>query len=243
MTPYYEQDGMTIYHGDARNLCADIAADVLITDPPYGVELGTSDSRGEGHGLGKASYISYDDTFDAFIQTVVPTVTVSLQRVHRGAVFVGKHLTRFPPPAVLGGIYSPVGVGRNQWGFTCFFPVFFYGVCPTLQYGAHATVLYSTDSAERNGHPCPKPIHWLHWLMNLASLPGETIFDPFMGSGTTLVAAKRLGRRAVGIDIEERYCEIAAKRLSQGVLPLFDSEDSMCSNSSEMQGELFAEAR
>lgn len=81
----------------------------------------------------------------------------------------------------------------------------------------------STKIAEREGsseHPCPKPEEFMRWLVGRVSLPGQTVLDPFMGSGSTLRAAKDLGRRAIGIEIEERYCEIAVKRLAQGVLPL-----------------------
>jgi len=63
-------------------------------------------------------------------------------------------------------------------------------------------------------------MRWMRWLVDLVSQPGECVLDPFAGSGTTLAAAKQLGRIAVGIEIEERYCEIAAKRLAQEVLPL-----------------------
>jgi hypothetical protein len=73
---------------------------------------------------------------------------------------------------------------------------------------------------ENNGHPCPRPIDTMRHICAIASPVGGTILDPFMGSGTTLRAAKDLGRKAIGIEIEERYCEIAAKRMSQEVLPL-----------------------
>jgi site-specific DNA-methyltransferase (adenine-specific) len=76
----------------------------------------------------------------------------------------------------------------------------------------------SCDSA---GHPAVMPAELAMRAIRLSTWPGETVFDPFMGSGTTLVAAKRLGRRAVGVELSERYCEIAAKRLAQGVM-LFD---------------------
>jgi DNA modification methylase len=72
-----------------------------------------------------------------------------------------------------------------------------------------------------NGHPCSRAMKHTQFLVRWWSEPGETILDPFAGSGTTLIAAKNLGRRAIGIEIEERYCEIAAKRLSQEV---FDFE-------------------
>jgi DNA modification methylase len=75
------------------------------------------------------------------------------------------------------------------------------------------------DDVRRNGHPCSRHITHQRWLVNWWSEPGETVVDPFMGSGTTLRAAKDQGRRAIGIEIEERYCEIAARRMAQGVLP------------------------
>ena len=220
VTPYYEHAGIVIYHGDCRDVLPAVSADALVCDPPYGVELGSSDSRGGRHGLAKSKYANYTDTYDEFAETVVPTVNAVLDSVKRGAVFAGKHLTLYRQPDALGGVYCPAAIGRGRWGFTCFFPIFLYGHCPTLQTGARHTVLHSTESAEQNGHPCPKPIGWMRWLIGLATLPNEVVIDPFMGSGTTLVAAKHYNRRAIGIEIEERYCEIAAKRLAQEALPL-----------------------
>lgn len=71
--------------------------------------------------------------------------------------------------------------------------------------------------ATPNGHPCPKSEQWARWLIKRATDDSAVICDPFMGSGTTIKAAKDLGRSAIGIEIEEKYCEIAAKRLSQEV--------------------------
>ncbi len=102
-----------------------------------------------------------------------------------------------------------------------------YGVAPDLHLGAKRTTVKGSGRAETElGHPCPKPMPWLTWLVGLTSRPGETVIDPFMGSGTTLRAAKDLGRKAIGIEIEERYCEIAVKRLSQETLFGVNQKDS-----------------
>jgi site-specific DNA-methyltransferase (adenine-specific) len=222
VSPYYQDDAVTIYHGDCREITPRVTAEVLVTDPPYGVNLGGPDvgrnGRGGRHGLEKAAYCSYDDTYENYVEVIVPTVAAALNRVKRGAVFSGPHLQELPKAAAIGGVYCPAGSGRHAWGFKTFLPVLFYGTDPTLQHGAKPNVIQSTATADVNGHPCPKPLSWLRWLVGLTSVPGETIVDPFAGSGTTLRAAKDLGRRAIGIEIEERYCEIAAKRCAQEVL-------------------------
>ena len=90
-----------------------------------------------------------------------------------------------------------------------------------LKTGQPKTDLWEFASAgedERMGHPTPKPLALMRFIVDISARPGSTILDPFAGSGTTLVAAKLEGRKAVGIEINERYCEIAASRLAQGVL-------------------------
>lgn len=86
--------------------------------------------------------------------------------------------------------------------------------------GRQAVWTYGTAKVNRPAHPCPKPEPLMCELVSAFTDPGDTILDPFMGSGTTLVAAKRLGRKAIGIEREEKYCEIAARRLAQEALPL-----------------------
>ena len=224
MKPYYEHAGITIYHGDCREAMAMFSGSVwfgsLITDPPYGIDIGDADQRGGEHGLAKGAYASYLDSYDNYMRVVVPSIETALKLCKRGAVFSGPHFHELPKPSALGGVHCPAGSGRSSWGYKTFLPVLLYGQDPDLNKGAKATSITSTEAAPSNGHPCPKPDGWMRWIVGLASAAGDLILDPFAGSGSTLVAAKNLGRRAVGIEIEERYCEIAARRLSQEVLPL-----------------------
>jgi site-specific DNA-methyltransferase (adenine-specific) len=221
--PFYSDDHVTIYHGNALEILPELKADVMVTDPPYGVNLGKHDGANEkrpGY-LVKAGYDNYDDTPESYRELIVPILSMGIRMHDRAAIFgVVPNLWLLPAPSALGGVYLPAGCGRMPWGFQNLAPVIFYGKAPDLQLGSKATTIRSSDSAEENGHPCPKPVKWMTWLLDLTMRQNETVIDPFMGSGTTLRAAKDLNRRAIGIEINERYCEIAARRMSQGVLAL-----------------------
>jgi site-specific DNA-methyltransferase (adenine-specific)/modification methylase len=206
---------VTLYLGDCREILPIIGrVDVLVTDPPYGLELGSStDKRGGRHTLAKDGYASYDDTLENFKTIIVPAITTSLDLASRGAVFSNHNLHELPKPAAIGGVYLPAAQGRHCWGFNSFSPVAFYGVAPGLNNGSRPSAIASTAAAEENGHPCPKPIGWMRWLVGHASADGEIVLDPFMGSGTTGVACVSLGRRFVGIEIDPHYFDIACRRI------------------------------
>ena len=191
----------------------------MLTDPPYGVGLGSHQDATEtrpGVGLKKQGYASYDDTHENLKAVVVPAISSALAKSDRGIVFCADTMMwDFPRPRAVSCVYLPAGMGRTCWGFQNTAHFMLYGSAPDLHKGASATAIRSTHRSDDNGHPCPKPLEWMTWLVGLGSRVGETILDPFMGSGTTLVAAKLLNRKAIGIELEEKYCEIAAKRLAQ----------------------------
>lgn len=226
MKPYYEHAGITIYHGDCREVLPQLQADVLITDPPYGVNFAGSATR---HSVASGqTYEGFADTPDYVREVVIPAITVALGLVKRGAVTPGiRNARMYPLPDGEGVIWYPSGANSGPWGFVTHQPVYYYGKCPFLSTGRGSmpTGFQSTEPAGENGHPCPKPIGQICWLVKRVSNEGETILDPFCGSGTTLQAAKDLNRRAIGIEIEEKYCEIAAKRLSQEVFQFTEGRE------------------
>jgi site-specific DNA-methyltransferase (adenine-specific) len=221
---FYEEPGITLYCGDCRDVLPLLEAEALVTDPPYGVNLGDHGGANDGrhdHVLVKGRYASYDDTPENFVAIIAPAVRMALGRVQRGAVFCAGHMAwQLPQPAAVGGVFLPAAVGRCAWGYNSFAHCLLYGAAPDLNLGAKPIGIRSTETAAETGHPCAKPDTWMRWAVSLVSRQGETVLDPFVGSGTTLEAAKALNRRAIGIEIEPRYCEIAVKRLRQEVLPL-----------------------
>jgi len=212
MKPYYtdKKTGIEIYHNDCREVLSELSyVDLVLTDPPYGIKL---------------NYASFEDTPEnvkALVAEVIPICTAIAKRVV--LTCATRQINFYPEPAWILCWLNRAGAFPNPWGFTCWQPILCYGKDPYLAHalGSRSDVIEHSETAEKNGHPCPKPIEfWKKLLARCSVLPADLIVDPFMGSGTTLIAAKLLGRRAIGIDIEEKYCEIAAKRLLRTPLPL-----------------------
>ena len=204
-----------LWLGDCREVLPLLArVDAVITDPPYGVDLGSTNGSGGAHGLQLQAYASYADTYENYVAEVVPALTQAIQLTGRAAVFIGPHIHELPKFDALGGVYCSAATGRHQWGFKNFLPVLLYGTYPDLHKGAHfPTVIASNETAEKNGHPVPKPVGWMLWLVGLTTRRCETVLDPFMGSGTTGVACAQLGRKFTGIEREPKYFDIACRRI------------------------------
>lgn len=222
LTPYYEESGITIYHGDCRDVIPLLSGvDAVATDPPYGVNLGDADT-GQERERGRQSYTMFSDTPEYLNAVIVPCFVDALRISKRAALTPGnRNAFLYPKPDDIGVWYHPAGSGRGKWGIVLAHVILYYGPDPRGGQQATASSVLWRDNLSvsdyRKLHPCPKPIKFAKWLVGKVSLEGETVLDPFAGTGTTLQAAKDLGRKAIGIEIEERYCEIAANRLRQEV--------------------------
>lgn len=219
MTSVEHLGDCTLYLGDSSEIIPTLdGIDAVVTDPPYGVNYDGSATKDGGRDEG--SYASFDDTPDNIKTLIVPIVSSCVERFERVCMTPGPaSMFFYPEPRAVGSIYYPAGANSGPWGFVCSQPIFYYGKDPYLAagLGRRANGFSATDGAEKNGHPCPKPIGQAKWLVNRASLAGETVLDPFMGSGTTGVACVMLGRRFVGIELEPTYFEIACRRIEEAL--------------------------
>lgn len=190
--------------------------DAVVTDPPYGVNLGKTAGTGGSHGMSFEAYSGYEDTYDNFVNQIVPRLNAALDAADRGLVWTGPHIHEQRKPNVIGGVYCPSGAGRHGWGFKTFLPFLLYGNGPDIHLGApFPTTMQSTEKPIPNGHPCPKPLGWMIWNVELTSRYEQDILDPFMGSGTTGVACIQTERQFIGIEKEPKYFDIACQRIQR----------------------------
>lgn len=224
MNAYHEEQGIVIYHADCRHVLPSICSDRLITDPVWP----NSDPRLAG------SERPQELLREALLLVEVRSVTIQIGRISDPR-FLAAVPSRWPFLCVSFLRYArPSYSGRvlNEGDYAYAFGeairsvegrrVIPSTVCSARGefvrgHGRNRTSKQYQATQDRLRHPSPRHLKHVEWLVNWFSDPGEVVLDPFLGTGTTLVAAKNLGRKAVGIEIEERYCEIAAKRLAQGV--------------------------
>jgi DNA modification methylase len=210
---------VTLYLGDCREILPTLGrVDATVTDPPYGVNIGEhlASKDGRDHLLRKGSYESYKDSPENFSEIVVPVIKECLDKSDRAAVFgVPPNIWQYPAPDVIGGVFMAGGMGRTKWGYASLSHCLLYGAAPDLHKGCKPTAFANSDAADKNDHPTPKPTRWMEWAVSLSTRQHETILDPFMGSGTTGVAAVNLGRKFIGIEIEPKYFAIACRRIEQ----------------------------
>ena len=185
----------------------DKCIDLTLTDPPYGVDF---------------EYDSINDTRDALASLVSSFMPDVLRISKRVLITCGNgNQWLYPESDWTLAWISSAGAGQNKWGFTCWQPILAYGKDSYREngLGARPDIFRSNETTEKLGHPCAKPIElWKHILIRGSAKNTDIIFDPFMGSGTTAVAAKQLGRKWLGCEISAKYCAIAEERLRQDYL-------------------------
>ena len=190
--------------------------DAVVTDPPYGVNYEGSTTQ---HGQNGFAYASYDDTPENIDAICVPAVRMAVAMAECAIVTPGNACAyKYDPPRALGTIFYPSGANSGPWGFVCSQPLFYYGKDPWLASGKgrKPNGFSTTEASDRTiGHPCPKPLGVMRWMVERVSFPGDTVLDCFMGSGTTLVACQRMGRHGTGIELDPDYFEIACKRVDE----------------------------
>lgn len=209
VTPYYADDLVTLYLGDCLQITEWLAADVLVTDPPYGIGWTISKyNGGRAHdGIVNDETLASRDKVIELWGVVKPAVVFGSPVAPMPKTTRQTLAWRKPPDS---GIFGSVGGWRRDWE-----TIYLLGAWPPVP--ASRSGVITTGGGIGNyltgDHPHAKPQALLETL--ISHTPEGSVADPFAGSGTTLVAAKGLGRRAIGIEMEERYCEIAARRLAQ----------------------------
>jgi len=225
MRSYYEENGITIYHGDAREVLSSLPkCDLLLTDPPYKQSTG-----GGGMIARRETYRSIKPLSEFDPQWFISTLSTVGKSAH-GYIFCSKDLlpeyTVFLSQSGWGWDVlaytkaNPIPTKNNKYLSDIEFLLFYReaGKCyfnNDAPFQFYSKVKRTTCASSEFGHPTEKDVDIIGQLIQVSTREGDLIIDPYLGSGTTLRAAKDLGRKAIGIELEEKYCEIAARRCNE----------------------------
>lgn len=215
IAPYYQDELVTLYHGDCREITEWLTADVLVTDPPYGTQFSKDNPKGgygrrQNAGLGPEGFVIANDG-----DTQTRDEALGMWGARGPMLVFGSPRLPDPPGEWADRLVwdkKRPGMNGGPWRYRHESIYVTAGFVRT----SDAAVSILTAFPEQSDHIHGKPLGLMVEMVGAA--PAGVVADPFAGSGTTLVAAKRLGRRCIGVEIDERYCEITARRLDQGVL-------------------------
>ena len=207
MTPYYDEDGITIYHGRCEDVLPSVPAPaLLLTDPPYGMSY--KPLRGaDGSKRWVDGVIGDDEPFD-------PAHLLPFGRL----VLFGANWYADRLPASGGWIvWDKTPRGAKDGFHASHAELAWTNCCASvrkfaLQWGGEAR------NGEPHLHPTQKPVALMRWVLTEFTKPGDLILDPYMGSGPIAEACRAEGRRYIGVEVREDYCEVAANRFAQQVL-------------------------
>lgn len=215
--PYYEQDGITIYCGDCRDILPTLepgSVDLVLTDPPYGVAERTARlTNGRSN-----AYTSFD--FDAVEGDDQPFDPADLFRFRRLILFGANHFADKLPPSPSWVVWDKREGTTSDDNADCELIWTNVGGPARLYSHLWRGMIKASERNERRLHPTQKPVALMTWLVERFTKPGDLVLDPYMGSGPIAKACHMTGRRYIGMDVHLPYVEIAVRRLQQAVLPL-----------------------
>lgn len=225
MKPYYSDDLVTLYHGDCLEVTEWLSADVLVTDPPYGMSFQSGKAARR-----KFDRIAGDDS------THTRDAALGIWGTRPALVF-GRWDQRRPSGTRLRLVWDKVNQGMGDltlpWAPTDE-EIYVLGAWPPIKPGGRGreggtparfpniirAATLNSQARDRPSHPTPKPVPLMESLIQ--KCPPGVIADPFAGSGSTLIAARNLGRKVIGVELEEKYCELIVKRLAQQAFDFSD---------------------
>lgn len=214
MKPYYQDEAVTIYCADYRDVADHGPMDLVLTDPPYNAtNIGKNARQYESwKPMEPKQYkVFCKEWFDH-------AMSLSERLIFTPGIV---NIWNYPPATWIMCWHKPGGVAYTKLGnLNVWEPILIYGKPKHKWHGldiiTKVPLNFKTWAVKK--HPCPKPEAVWDWLILNMTDSRDMIYDPFLGSGTTAWCAKKLGRRCIGVEIEEKYCEIAADRCRQQVL-------------------------